>query len=86
MTHLLHVFIEICNDFRASLRQRIHGFYEIVRFPGVIGALDGTHVQIQAPPHEDERDYVNRKQTHSIMFKYVYHAELTTPRALYIYI
>ena len=48
MTHLLHVFIEICNDFRASLRQRICGFYEMVRFPGVIGALDGTHVQANA--------------------------------------
>ena len=41
------------------------GFYEKGGFPGVIGCIDGTHVRIQAPSH-DEPSYVNRKGFHSI--------------------
>lgn len=47
-------------------RQRIvNGFYSIAGFPSVIGAVDGTHVRIQAPV-ENEFAYVNRKNFHSI--------------------
>jgi hypothetical protein len=41
------------------------GFYAIARFPGVIGAIDGTHVRIMAPS-EHESVYVNRKGFHSL--------------------
>lgn len=34
-------------------------------FPGVIGAVDGTHIKITAPKHNNE-SYVNRKGFHSI--------------------
>ncbi|KAK0134659.1 putative nuclease HARBI1 [Merluccius polli] len=37
----------------------------IKRFPSVIGCIDGTHIPITAPSH-NEADYVNRKFIHSI--------------------
>ena len=41
------------------------GFYDKGGFPGVIGCVDSTHIRLQAP-HENENDYVNRKDFHSI--------------------
>ena len=35
-------------------------------FPGVIGAIDCTHVLIIAPPQPIEENYINRKGNHSI--------------------
>lgn len=46
-------------------REVKNGFYENGGFPGVIGCIDGTHVRIQAPVH-DEPSFVNRKGYHSI--------------------
>ena len=40
-------------------------FYSLARFPGIIGAIDGSHVPIIAPK-EDEHLFVNRKNFHSI--------------------
>lgn len=34
--------------------------------PGIIGIIDGTHIHIRAPFLAVERDYVNRKGTHSV--------------------
>ncbi|XP_029176982.1 putative nuclease HARBI1 [Nylanderia fulva] len=34
-------------------------------FPNVIGAIDGTHIKIRAPP-KDAQSYINRKGFHSI--------------------
>lgn len=34
-------------------------------FPGVVGAIDGTHIKIYAPT-EDAQSYINRKGVHSI--------------------
>lgn len=40
-------------------------FKELAGFPGVVGAIDGSHVKIQAPSvHETE--YINRKMFHSV--------------------
>jgi hypothetical protein len=41
------------------------GFYDIVHFPGVEGAIDCTHVRIQAPPLDYEYAFVNRKGCYS---------------------
>ncbi|XP_052065809.1 putative nuclease HARBI1 [Mytilus californianus] len=41
------------------------GNFRIGGFPNVIGAIDGTHVRIQAPT-TDEASYVNRKGYHII--------------------
>lgn len=40
-------------------------FKENSRFPNVIGAIDGTHIRIEAPT-ENAADYINRKGYHSI--------------------
>ena len=40
-------------------------FKDVANMPNVIGAVDGTHVRIQAPS-EEEWAYVNRKGEHSI--------------------
>ena len=48
-----------------EIRQIKEDFYNIARFPNVIGVIDGTHVHIQAP-HVDEPAYVNRMGYHSI--------------------
>ena len=41
------------------------GLYDIVHFPGVVGAIDCTHVRIQAPPLNYEYAFVNRKGYYS---------------------
>ncbi|XP_055904862.1 putative nuclease HARBI1 [Eupeodes corollae] len=46
----------------APIKQR---FFEKTGFPGVIGAIDCTHVQIQKPKREIEACYLNRKGFHS---------------------
>ncbi|WAR12576.1 HARB1-like protein [Mya arenaria] len=46
-------------------------FYGIAGFPNVIGVIDGTHVQIKAPSH-DEPAYVNRMGYHSINTQIVF--------------
>ncbi|XP_055843196.1 putative nuclease HARBI1 [Episyrphus balteatus] len=45
-----------------SIKQR---FFEATGFPGVIGAIDCTHVKIQKPNMEVEACYLNRKGYHS---------------------
>ncbi|XP_052276022.1 putative nuclease HARBI1 [Dreissena polymorpha] len=39
-------------------------------FPGILGAIDGTHIAIRAPKENPQR-YVNRKQFHSIQLQCV---------------
>lgn len=43
-------------------------FYQKKGFPGVIGAIDGTHIQID-PPKEGSDDYINRKGYHSVVLQ-----------------
>ncbi|WAR15468.1 HARB1-like protein [Mya arenaria] len=45
-------------------------FYSVAGFPNVVGAVNGTHVKIQAPP-DNEADYVNRKGYHSLNVQWV---------------
>jgi hypothetical protein len=45
-------------------------FQENKGFPGVIGAIDGTNIQIH-PPKEHGQSYVNRKNYHSIILQAV---------------
>ena len=49
----------------ANVNKTKADFYDVAGFPNVLGAVDGTHIPIQAP-HEDEASYVNRKHYHSI--------------------
>ncbi|XP_061188647.1 putative nuclease HARBI1 [Saccostrea echinata] len=37
-------------------------------FPGIIGAIDGSHIQIE-PPSENPQSYYNRKRFHSVILQ-----------------
>lgn len=43
----------------------MRGFEEASGFPRIIGAIDGTHIKIDAPK-ENAVDYINRKGYHSV--------------------
>lgn len=47
----------------ALIRER--EVYTLAHFPGVVGVIDGTHIQIHAPRFNDTSD-VNRHFYHSI--------------------
>jgi len=47
------------------------GFESMSTFPKVIGAIDGTHINIPVPKHYPE-SYVNRKGHHSIQTSSVF--------------
>ncbi|XP_049918285.1 putative nuclease HARBI1 [Epinephelus moara] len=42
------------------------GFHAIAGFPNIIGAIDCTHIPISAPLGENEGDYVDRHNRHSL--------------------
>lgn len=56
-------FIKWPEDNKAQ--EIILGFAASNGFPGVIGAIDGTHINIRAP-HINPESYINRKKQHSI--------------------
>ncbi|CAL1678255.1 unnamed protein product [Lasius platythorax] len=57
----------ICFPVTADRIQRIkQGFFRNGGFPGVIGAIDGTHVAIFPPEAEREYLFINRKLYHSL--------------------
>lgn len=41
-------------------------FWIRTQFPGVLGAIDGTHIAIVPPNVEREQLYINRKLYHSL--------------------
>lgn len=47
-------------------RDTMNGFFQASRFPGVLGAIDCTHVPIQSPGGDDAEIYRNRKGFFSI--------------------
>ena len=49
-------------------------FFAVSRFPGVVGVIDGTHIQIQAPS-ANEYEFVNRHNYHSINVQLVFDAK-----------
>ncbi|CAG9862689.1 unnamed protein product, partial [Phyllotreta striolata] len=66
---LMRVWIKFPNNEDEKNRIK-RGFYEKFNFRGVIGAIDGTHVEILATPMNDNEHppfvYINRKGKHSI--------------------
>lgn len=49
-----------------ELTLKKQGFYKKYGFPNVIGAIDGTHIQIQKPALWDAYAFFNRKGVYSI--------------------
>lgn len=48
--------------------QNMEHIEQLYGFPGVIGAVDGTHIKISAPKDNSE-SYINRKGFHSIQLQ-----------------
>lgn len=63
--------LKICNisgkviKWPSDLKQTQKDFQEMAGFPGVIGAIDGTNIQICPPSNHSE--YLDRTMTHSII-------------------
>lgn len=47
------------------------GFYQANSIPGVVGAIDGTHIPIPAPVNEHRGSFINRKGSSSIVLQVV---------------
>lgn len=62
--HIVTRFIDFPTTPRV-IQQKQAQFMQIAGFPGVVGAIDGTHIKIIAPS-VNENVYVNRKRYHSI--------------------
>uniref|UniRef100_A0AAZ1Y5I9 Putative nuclease HARBI1 n=1 Tax=Oreochromis aureus TaxID=47969 RepID=A0AAZ1Y5I9_OREAU len=64
----LKQFLGVFVVFPSHVRPQVvkQGFFAIAGFPNVIGAIDCTHIAIEAPPGPNEGDFVNRKGVHSI--------------------
>lgn len=63
---LAPVFITWPNEEKAE--EIKNGFFSNSTFPDVLGAIDGTHINIPAP-HDHQEAYVNRKGHHSIQLQ-----------------
>ncbi len=70
--NIVRQFIEFPTDLQ-TLRQKQEAFMRIAGFPGVVGAIDGTHVRIISPTVNEEA-YVNRKGFQSINVQVVFDA------------
>lgn len=56
-------------NFPETIEERngvVQGFYNIARFPRVIGAIDCTHIKIRSPGGHDAEIYRNRKRFFSL--------------------
>lgn len=56
-----------------QIRRNQEHFFQVAGFPGIVGAIDGTHVQIIAPS-VDENEFINRHHYHSINVQVVFDA------------
>lgn len=66
-------FIYFPNQGQANIQKR--KFFAMRNFPQVIGCIDGTQVQIQAPT-DNEHEFVNRRGKHSINVQIICNADL----------
>ena len=62
---LTHVHNWIKFPTQAEADQNKRTFYQKYGFPNVVGCIDGTQIRIQSPS-QNECDFVNRKNVHSI--------------------
>ncbi|XP_056605038.1 putative nuclease HARBI1 [Triplophysa dalaica] len=73
--HIIRQFISFPLDIRQLQRNKA-SFMDIAGVPGVVGAIDGTHIKLIAP-RQDEDVFLNRKKTHSINTQIVFDANFT---------
>lgn len=65
ITHFVDSLIQHINEYisfpnEGHRKISMNNFYQMARFPKVIGCVDATHIKITAPS-EDSDDYINRK-------------------------
>ena len=60
-------------------------FAAISAFPKIIGAIDGTHINIKAP-HVNPESYVNRKKHHSIHLQVIHVIISKFLKCVYVYV
>ena len=56
-----------------QIRDNQEKFFQVAGFPGIVGAIDGTHIQIFAP-NVNENELVNRHYYHSFNVQVVFDA------------
>jgi len=64
--------------------EKIKEFEELYRIPQIVGAVDGCHIEINAPP-QNHKDYLNRKQHYSVNLQAIVDANLKFIHALVRY-
>ncbi|XP_046345474.2 putative nuclease HARBI1 isoform X1 [Haliotis rufescens] len=57
-----------------EIRRHQQRFYQTANFPGIVGVIDGTHIQIQAPS-VNEKEFVNRHNYHSVNTQIVFDSD-----------
>ena len=60
---------------RQELQELIDEFEEEYEIPQIVGAIDGCHIEINAPP-ENHEDYFNRKQQYSVNLQAIVNCNL----------
>jgi len=63
LEHMQHRYI--CLPDAARARENMEGWRRQTGIPGVVGAIDGTHIILQKPVSNAE-DYINRDGDYSI--------------------
>ena len=58
-----------------EVQEAMDRFEELYKFPQIVGAIDGSHIEIKAPPVNHE-DYFNRKQFYSIVLQGIVDSDL----------
>ncbi|XP_071580678.1 putative nuclease HARBI1 [Temnothorax nylanderi] len=69
VVNALNAMMDNCIRFPVTankIQEIKQGFFEKSGFPGVIGAIDGTHIAIFPPEAEREYLFINRKLYHSL--------------------
>ena len=60
---------------RQELQELMNEFEEEYGIPEIVGAIDGCHIEINAPPDNHE-DYFNRKQHYSVNLQAIVNCDL----------
>ncbi|KAH9376054.1 hypothetical protein HPB48_021803 [Haemaphysalis longicornis] len=60
---------------RQEQRETTRVFFERLGFPGVVGAIDGTHIPIKNPGGDTQALYISRKNFHSLNVQLVCDAD-----------
>lgn len=75
IARLRNVFIKMPRSLRER-RETCADFYNVARFPNVIGVIDGSHIRLQSPGGPTAETFRNRKGYFSLNIQVVCNAQL----------